>query len=92
MAQRKSLGEWQAGDEDHEGTADVEPIVPPIVVSVLLTCPNCSVQTTIAAKLQTRVTKDSDGTGALALRCRSPKAAHVCGQASLGLVEGARER
>lgn len=95
MARARKLSDWQAGDDgddDRMGTAEIETIVPPVVVSVLLTCPNCDAQETIAAKLQTRVTKDSDGTGALALRVRSPKASHVCGQVALGLVEGSRER
>lgn len=64
----------------------------PATVSVVLSCPDCTMPTTITAKLFTRRTKDSDGTTSLALRTKAPKAAHICGQTSLGLVEGARVR
>jgi hypothetical protein len=46
----------------------------------------------VEARLQARVTKDSDGSGALALRVRSAKSAHLCNQPTLGLAEGPRER
>lgn len=106
MAERKprtkSLGEWQGGprpvdavddpDADHVGTADLDPIQTPVVVSVVLVCPRCQAAHATAAKLQTRMTRDQDGTGHLALRVRAPKVMHLCDQPTLGLVEGARER
>lgn len=100
MVQRKSLQAFQGGatppdpdDEDERaGAAEYGQIIPPVVLSVLLTCPNCDAQIQVAAKLQSRVTRDTDGTGALALRVRSAKAGHLCGQQALGLVEGPRER
>jgi hypothetical protein len=64
----------------------------PKTVSVELVCPQCDEPTWIEARMQTRVTRDTDGNGALALRVRSAKAAHVCDQPNLGLAEGARER
>ena len=64
----------------------------PIRVLVSLECPSCGDIETIDARLQARATRDTDGNGALALRVRSPKVAHVCGQAKLGLIEGPRER
>jgi hypothetical protein len=99
MVQRKSLEAFQGGaskaadqDEEREGAAEYGVIVPPVVLAVLLTCPTCDAQIQVAAKLQSRVTRDTDGKGALALRVRSPKALHLCDQPTLGLVEGARER
>lgn len=68
------------------------PITAPARVSVILECPNCGETDTVVASLFARVTKDSDGKGALALRTRAPKVEHVCGQIPLGLVEGPRSR
>lgn len=72
-------------------------LFPPLTVPIVLTCPSCGDTATVEAKLSARITKDSDGTGALALRTRAPKAAHVCGQLALPLgptsiSEGARSR
>lgn len=101
MTRTRKLGEWQEGtdpravteeDDERAGTAEYGVIVPPAVLAVMLTCPTCDMQLQIAAKLQTRVTRDSDGTGALALRVKSAKTQHVCGQQALGLIEGDRER
>lgn len=79
-------------DQDHEPTSDVDPLQTPVVASVILQCPKCGQAASVAAKLQTRLVQDQDGTGHLALRVRSPKAGHLCGQTTLGLVEGPRER
>lgn len=68
-------------------------IVAPTSVTVELPCPSCDDVVFTEARLSARVTKDSDGTGALALRVRSAKASHVCDQPTLpGLVEGPRVR
>lgn len=72
-------------------------LYPPLTLPVVLTCPSCGELATIEAKLSARVTKDSDGSGALALRTRAPKAAHTCDQLALPLgptpiAEGARSR
>jgi len=64
----------------------------PTVVSVELPCPSCDDVVFVEARLQARVTRDSDGSGALALRVRSAKASHICDQPTLGLAEGPRER
>lgn len=69
-----------------------KPLVAPCTVTVELPCPSCDDVVFTEARLQARVTRDSDGSGALALRVRSAKSAHVCNQPSLGLVEGPRER
>jgi hypothetical protein len=99
--QKRSLQAFQGGakadppdqDEDErEGAAEYGVIPTPVVLSVLLECPSCQMQLQVAAKLQTRVTRDQDGSGALALRVRSAKTMHLCGQQALGLVEGPRER
>jgi hypothetical protein len=80
-----------AQDPD-EGVARAISAGEPTTITVELVCPKCDDPTWIEARLQTRLTRDSDGTGALALRVRSPKAAHVCDSPTLGLVEGSRER
>jgi len=64
----------------------------PTPINVRLECPVCGMESFVVAKLQARVTKDTDGNGALALRVRSPKASHVCDQPTLGIIEGGRER
>lgn len=64
----------------------------PLKVSIRLYCPACDEPTIVEARLQARLTRDSDGAGAIALRTRAPKSAHVCGQPSLGLAEGPRDR
>lgn len=64
----------------------------PIVANVLLECPNCQAQTMIAATFRTRLVRDHDGTGSLALRTKAAKVEHVCGQPTLGLLEGPRDR
>ena len=64
----------------------------PARLSVILECPTCGETSTVVASLFARVTKDSDGKGALALRTRAAKVEHVCGQMPLGLVEGPRAR
>jgi hypothetical protein len=68
------------------------PLHAPVRISVVLECPSCAETQTVEATLSARVVKDSDGTGNLALRTRAAKAAHVCGQQSLGLGEGPRVR
>lgn len=72
-------------------------LYPPMTVPIVLTCPSCGDLATVEAKLSARVTKDSDGSGAIALRTRAPKAAHICGQLALDLgptpiAEGPRSR
>ena len=67
-------------------------ITTPAGLSVTLPCPSCGETETVRATLRSRVVKDQDGSGHLALRVRSPKAEHVCGQLALGLAEGARTR
>lgn len=67
-------------------------VTAPATVHVILSCPHCGETATIGAKLYARMTKDSDGTGALALRTRAAKVGHVCDQETLGLVEGPRSR
>lgn len=61
------------------------PIVAPETVQVIATCPNCSVTTTLALKVSSRVVLDDDGAGTLGLRARAPKQPHVCGQTTLDL-------
>jgi hypothetical protein len=61
-------------------------LVAPCKVGVELTCPTCGAIYTIPASLGARVTRDSDGAGAIALRVRADKIAHLCGQLSLELV------
>ena len=68
------------------------PIAAPCTITVELPCPNCDDVVFTEARLQARVTRDSDGSGALALRVRSAKASHLCNQPTLGLAEGPRER
>ena len=64
----------------------------PLKVSIRLYCPACDEAVIVEARLQARLTRDSDGAGAIALRTRAPKAAHICGAPTLGLAEGARDR
>lgn len=97
MVQKRTVDQFQKpravdDDEGHEGTSEYGVIVPPVVLAVMLTCPSCSMQIQVAARLQTRLTRDSDGKGALALRTRVAKTQHVCGQQAIGLLEGDRER
>jgi hypothetical protein len=106
MAQTKTVAEFQESgrspadppdpDEDLEG-----PLLPHETYSILATpakaairleCPLCEQAETVTATLRTRLVRDQDGTGSLALRVRSAKAEHVCGQLGLGLAEGPRER
>lgn len=79
-------------DDDHEGTSEHGLIQTPVVLAMLLECPSCQMQLQVAAKMQTRLTRNQDGTGSLALRLRSAKTQHVCGQQAPGLIEGDRER
>lgn len=67
-------------------------VMAPTRISVILPCPSCGQTNTVVAAVFARVTKDSDGKGAIALRIRAPKVEHVCGQMPLGLVEGPRSR
>lgn len=68
------------------------PITAPAKVATILKCPSCGETATVEATLSARVVRDSDGSGFLALRTRAAKVAHVCGQLSIGLVEGPRVR
>jgi len=72
--------------------ADVDALEAPLTTDVILVCPRCAQSVTITATLSARVVLDSDGTGTLALRTKAAKAGHVCGQTTLGLVEGPRSR
>ena len=67
-------------------------VVVPSTITVELVCPLCDEPSWVEARLQARTTRDTDGNGALALRVRSAKVAHICDQPSLGLTEGPRER
>lgn len=80
------------GAGELEADPGIRPIYAPARVSVILECPTCGETSTVVASLFARVTKDSDGKGALALRTRAAKVEHVCGQMPLGLVEGPRSR
>jgi hypothetical protein len=64
----------------------------PLEVFVSLPCPSCEEELVVKASLFARVTRDSDGKGAIALRTRAPKVSHVCGEPTLGLVESDRVR
>lgn len=68
------------------------PVGTPSVLEVELTCPECETLVRVEARLQTRLVRDQDGTGTLALRTRAAKVQHLCGQGTLGLAEGPRER
>lgn len=67
-------------------------MVTPNELDVVLVCPDCDERITIHAKFHTRLTRDQGGDGALALRTKAAKAAHRCGEPTLGLAEGERER
>lgn len=67
-------------------------ITAPATISVILSCPQCDEPMTVTARLFARMTRDSEGSGALALRTRAAKVEHTCDQPTLGLVEGARSR
>jgi hypothetical protein len=78
-------------DEDEPTPAVVRTLVEtPAELSALLICPSCGMDARVTAKLFSRVTRDSDGSGSLALKMKSPKAQHICDQLSMGLDEGAR--
>lgn len=64
----------------------------PAEVSVVLVCPDCDMETAVAAKFQTRLVRDQDGDATLALRTKAAKVRHDCDQPDLGLAEGDRER
>lgn len=85
MARRHDDDEPQGEPRD-----DLDTVEAPLELDVIVACPRCGGTVTIYTKLSARVTLDSDGTGTLALRTKAAKAAHVCGQASLGLVTGGR--
>lgn len=70
----------------------MDTIETPAELTFVLVCPDCDVVLSVAAKFQTRLVRDQDGDGTLALRTKAAKARHVCGQPSLGLAEGERER
>lgn len=99
MTTTRKLGQWQAGDgpRAEDGTPTVEApiylVTAPAKASVTLTCPVCGATVAIVASLFARVTRDSDGTSALALRTRAPKSAHSCDQMTLeGATTGALVR
>lgn len=85
-------GAGEVEDDEVYPVSDLGAILAPTRISVILPCPSCGATSTIVAAVFARVTKDSDGKGALALRIRAAKAEHVCGQMPLGLVEGPRSR
>lgn len=90
-AAKPGAGELEA-DEPPPAPLYASVITAPARVSVILECPTCLETATVVASLFARVTKDSDGKGALALRTRAAKVEHVCGQIPLGLTEGPRVR
>jgi hypothetical protein len=99
MTTTRALRDWQDGDgpRAEDGTPTVEAPVhilqAPLRASVTLTCPVCGMSTAVVASLFARVTRDSDGTSALALRTRAPKSAHSCDQMTLeGATTGALVR
>lgn len=77
-------------DQDERPVPIRTQVSTPAELSVMLICPQCGLDVTIAARLFARVTKDTDGSGALAVKLKAPKAQHVCDQLSLGIVEGSR--
>lgn len=64
----------------------------PAELDFVLECPECSEVFTVHAKFHTRRTQDQGGDGTLALRTKAAKVAHRCGEPTLGLAEGERER
>lgn len=60
----------------------------PTIAEVTLRCPICGSEGSVLARIGTRVTVDDDGTGSLALRVKSTKAAHLCGTSQLELPLG----
>lgn len=95
MAQRRTLASWQGksvdDSEPHPGSSDdaitgPEPellIRAPARARIVLTCPDCGADATIAASMFARRVKDSDGTITLALRVKAAKLAHGCDQLTL---------
>ncbi len=91
-------------DDDDEGEATAKGravrtpprylniIEAPAIVSIRLICPTCDEPVMVEARLQARVTRDNDGTGAIALRTRAAKVSHLCDAETLGLAEGPRDR
>jgi hypothetical protein len=88
VAAKPGAGETDDEDDQTYELSNLGPIQAPTRVSVVLPCPSCGQTNTVVAAVFARVTKDSDGKGAIALRIRAPKVEHVCGQMPLGLVEG----
>lgn len=79
-------------DQDDQAATVRTLVTTPAEISAMLVCPSCGMDVRVNAKLFARVTKDSDGAGALALKLKAPKAQHVCDQLTMGLDEGARIR
>jgi len=91
-AAQPGAGELEPDQPDELVDPGLDIVRAPARLSVILECPTCGETSTVVASLFARVTKDSDGKGALALRTRAAKVEHVCGQLPLGLAEGPRVR
>lgn len=75
------------------GAVEDRPVlVAPCRVGVELCCPTCGAIYVIPASMGSRVTRDSDGAGSIALRVRAEKVAHLCGQMTLDLSTAAAPR
>lgn len=65
---------------------EITTIVAPAVIAVRVACPGCGELYVIPVHLGSRLVRDHDGAGTVAVRARASKVEHLCGQMPLELA------